>query len=312
MHVDVPVLGDLLVRLAGGRPTTPSSATATNVVADGERHGDGHRAGRGVHRRANRTVPNLIGLNKATVQAAWAARRVQRGNAQRWSGQPNAHDADPEPAGVRVRARELDHDGHADDDAMTQVDETRGQALVEFALVLPIFAILLFGIIDIGRYVYTANALEQRGSRRRARRIGRQPALAGLRRPDARRNCVIAVAGGRFVGRPWPRTITTTADVRADRPNGTTHGRSTDRLCRSNDLLARASPQTTFTLVTPIVAQFIGSFAIGGDTTVDGQPMTTHHRPSHQAHRRHHHAPLVAAAASRPSAARSSSSSPVA
>ena len=35
----------------------------------------------------------------------------------------------------------------------------RGQALVEFALVLPIFAILLFGIIDFGRYVFTANAL---------------------------------------------------------------------------------------------------------------------------------------------------------
>ena len=35
---------------------------------------------------------------------------------------------------------------------------SRGQALVEFALVLPIFAIMLFGIIDFGRYVFTANS----------------------------------------------------------------------------------------------------------------------------------------------------------
>ena len=44
----------------------------------------------------------------------------------------------------------------------------RGQSLVEFALVFPIFAILLFGIIDLGRYVYTANALSN-GAREGAR-----------------------------------------------------------------------------------------------------------------------------------------------
>ena len=59
-----------------------------------------------------------------------------------------------------------------DDDAMTK-RKTRGQAMVEFALVLPIFAILLFGIIDIGRYVYTANALSNGAREGGARRIGR-------------------------------------------------------------------------------------------------------------------------------------------
>lgn len=35
----------------------------------------------------------------------------------------------------------------------------RGQALVEFSLVAPIFFLVLFGIIDIGRYVYYVQIL---------------------------------------------------------------------------------------------------------------------------------------------------------
>src|SRR5262245_63982542 len=36
---------------------------------------------------------------------------------------------------------------------------SRAQALVEFALVSPIFFLLLFGIIDFGRYVYYVQIL---------------------------------------------------------------------------------------------------------------------------------------------------------
>jgi hypothetical protein len=36
---------------------------------------------------------------------------------------------------------------------------TRGQALAEFALVAPIFFLMLFGIIDFGRYVYYVQVL---------------------------------------------------------------------------------------------------------------------------------------------------------
>jgi Flp pilus assembly protein TadG len=38
---------------------------------------------------------------------------------------------------------------------------SRGQALVEFALVFPIFMLVLFGIIDVGRYVYVSNSLNE-------------------------------------------------------------------------------------------------------------------------------------------------------
>ena len=47
-----------------------------------------------------------------------------------------------------------------------------GQALVEFALVLPVFLLIVFGIIDVGRYVYVTNAFNQ-AAREAARWLGR-------------------------------------------------------------------------------------------------------------------------------------------
>ena len=35
----------------------------------------------------------------------------------------------------------------------------KGQALIELALVLPIFFVLVFGIVDIGRYIYMSHAV---------------------------------------------------------------------------------------------------------------------------------------------------------
>ncbi len=36
---------------------------------------------------------------------------------------------------------------------------SRGQSLVEFALVIPLFLVMLFGIIDIGRVIWANDAL---------------------------------------------------------------------------------------------------------------------------------------------------------
>ena len=38
---------------------------------------------------------------------------------------------------------------------------TSGQGLVEFALVIPIFLVMVFGLLDAGRYVYMTNVLSQ-------------------------------------------------------------------------------------------------------------------------------------------------------
>jgi hypothetical protein len=40
-------------------------------------------------------------------------------------------------------------------------DPSRGQTLVEFALVIPVFLVILFGLIDLGRFVVTDHILSQ-------------------------------------------------------------------------------------------------------------------------------------------------------
>lgn len=48
--------------------------------------------------------------------------------------------------------------------------QTAGQSLVEFALVLPVFVLILFGLIDGGRLVYTDTTLSQ--AAREGARVG--------------------------------------------------------------------------------------------------------------------------------------------
>ena len=39
------------------------------------------------------------------------------------------------------------------------IPNKKGQALVEFVLILPVFIMLILGIIDLGRIIYTKNSL---------------------------------------------------------------------------------------------------------------------------------------------------------
>jgi len=47
---------------------------------------------------------------------------------------------------------------------------SQGQGLVEFALVVPIFLLILFGVLDLGRYVFLDSVLSQ--AAREAARVG--------------------------------------------------------------------------------------------------------------------------------------------
>jgi Flp pilus assembly protein TadG len=142
---------------------------------------------------------------------------------------------------------------------------TRGQSLVEFALVVPIFAIALFGIIDLGRYASLANSLSN-GAREAARyaSVGTRPSpqCDGL----SREACAISVASSNTWGVP-SNMITATVTCERIAPGDTTPNPIPVAQCRSNDLL-RVHTAATFTLVTPIIAQFIGSFDVSGDTKV--------------------------------------------
>lgn len=54
----------------------------------------------------------------------------------------------------------------------------RGQALLEFALIIPIMLLLLVGLLDLGRIVFTRNGMSD-GARQGAREASIDPRTAG-------------------------------------------------------------------------------------------------------------------------------------
>lgn len=138
----------------------------------------------------------------------------------------------------------------------------RGQAMTEFALVFPIFALLLFGIIDLGRFVYTGNALNN-GAREGARfaTVAIRPAeCSGL----TREQCAIDLATNRSWGVP-AEVVTAEVNCRRVAPDGTLGSPLGDpNQCRTNDIF-QVTTRTEFNLITPLISQFIGDRTITGD-----------------------------------------------
>lgn len=140
----------------------------------------------------------------------------------------------------------------------------RGQALAEFALVVPLFLLLLFALIDLGRLVYTANAVSN-GAREAARAgsVGtRPPECNGM----SRESCAVAVSKSHAWGLPGDDIDT---DVSCERWAAGAPGPTPIAVgqCRTDDLLDVHS-ETEFTLLTPLVGQFIGDFPIVGESKV--------------------------------------------
>lgn len=150
---------------------------------------------------------------------------------------------------------------------MTARQRPRGQALVEFALVVPFFLLLLFGIIDLGRLVYAANAVSN-GAREAARAgsvANRPPECGGM----SREACVQAVAASHAWGLPAADIDT---DVTCERwPAGSSTPTAIGvGQCRTSDLLTVHS-ETGFELLTPLIGQFIGNVPLVGESKVTVQ-----------------------------------------
>jgi hypothetical protein len=75
-------------------------------------------------------------------------------------------------------------------------ERDRGQALVEFAVVLPIFLLVVFGLIDVGRLVYTNATLSQ----------------------AAREGARLAAAEARWVGSDHPACVDDQGGITSARP----------------------------------------------------------------------------------------------
>jgi len=79
-----------------------------------------------------------------------------------------------------------------------QRDRQEGQGLVEFALVLPVFMLLIFGLFDVGSLVFANSALSQ-GAREGARVAAAEAAWIGVPGPACVSDASQITAGDRVL-----------------------------------------------------------------------------------------------------------------
>jgi hypothetical protein len=152
--------------------------------------------------------------------------------------------------------------------------------LAEFAIVFPIFALLFFGLIDIGRYVYVANSLSQ--AAREGARYGSvvqwDPDCPAGVSPKNRLTCTERVTVDRMVAIPGNVVATVTCQELA--PDGPDPDADPDLVtvaaaqCGPLDLLTvdtrfdNANPATRFRFLTPVIGNLLGSPLITGQAQV--------------------------------------------
>lgn len=120
-------------------------------------------------------------------------------------------------------------------------DRGRGQALVEFALVVPIFLLLIFGLIDLGRATYVNNAMAEaaRDGARWGSVQARSATPAGL-------DSIADEVAARMTAVPGPTIeVSCVATIPA-------------LGCRTNDTLV-IEVRTELDMITPIIGQIIGT-----------------------------------------------------
>ena len=130
-------------------------------------------------------------------------------------------------------------------------DRSPGQAVAEFALAIPVFLLLLFGLIDIGRLVYVNNAISQA-----AREGARYGAVQGRSGTAAARTDVAAYTVSMMAAVPQP-TVTVTCER-----NGLTV-----TACRSTNLLV-VSVSSPVSMFTPVIGQLVGTVNVSSTARV--------------------------------------------
>ena len=122
---------------------------------------------------------------------------------------------------------------------------------------------MLFGTIDLGRFAFTANSLNN-GAREAARFASVFVPSRRLRRPQPDRLRDEDRPGPGLGGAGSAVTVTVTCERYTAAGVKTIHDRQT---CRTDDFLV-VHTETTFTLVTPLIGQFLGNQKIAGDSRV--------------------------------------------
>lgn len=126
----------------------------------------------------------------------------------------------------------------------------RGQAIVEFALVLPLFVLIIFGLVDLGRAVYVNNSLAE------AAREGARYGSVQARAYDATRRAAVA---------DWiedqmeavPNPVVTVECT----PSSPALG------CTVNDILV-VTVSSDLEMITPLIGGIVGPLALEGRSEV--------------------------------------------
>jgi Flp pilus assembly protein TadG len=119
---------------------------------------------------------------------------------------------------------------------------SRGQALVEFALVFPLFLLLLFGLVDLGRLAYINNAISEA-----AREGARWGTVQGRSISTTDRTNIANKTRTFMAAVPNPTVTVTCEDV---------FGTARSICTKDNILVVRVD--TTVSMVTPIIGQLVG------------------------------------------------------
>ncbi len=132
-----------------------------------------------------------------------------------------------------------------------RADHERGQGLVEFALVLPLLAFLLFGLLDLGRAVYISNATSEG-----AREGARWGSVQGRSSTEQKRMDIAAKAASLMVGVP-----NANVKVRCERDGQQASA------CHTNDTLV-VEVRSDVDMLTPVVSQLVGRLKLSATSTV--------------------------------------------
>jgi len=139
---------------------------------------------------------------------------------------------------------------------------SRGQAMVEFALIAPIFFLILFGIVDMARYVYTLNTLQQVA--RESARVGSVPIRPTECSTSSRVSCVKTIAINRAIAVGLTGSDITVTCEHVEDDGTISNVTDIDGECAATDMLV-VKIQTNFTLVTPLISQYINKVGLSGE-----------------------------------------------
>lgn len=126
-----------------------------------------------------------------------------------------------------------------------------GQSLVEFALVIPIFLLLLFGLFDVGRLVYVNNAISQA-----AREGARYGSVQNRSQTATSRTAIRDHTLGLMAAVPAP-----TVSVGCESNGGVSLA------CRSQDLLV-VTVSSPVEMLTPVIGQIVGTVNVSSTAKV--------------------------------------------